>query len=266
MASEATSTRLASGSEAAAFVRVEGLTLVRDELLIQAGVTFSVQSGEIFAIGGRSGCGKSTLMRAMIGLLPAAAGEVYYRGRAFLNSTGQERLAIQRLFGVLFQSGALWSSLTLAENIMLPMRVHLRLSRKEMCERAAAKLAMVGLAGLEDRLPAQLSGGMRKRAALARALALDPPLLFADEPHAGLDPVTARLLDDLLLELRASLGLTVVMITHELDSLFATADRLLFLDADTRRPSAIGPLKTLMQQTDNLALMQFLHRGRFSPN
>ena len=199
--------------------------------VIQHDLTFSIQPGEIFIIMGGSGCGKSTLLRHLIGLMPPAKGEVLYDGESFWAATPEDRERMMRRFGVLYQSGALWSSMTLAENVALPLGEYTDLSPREIREVVALKLALVGLAGFEDFYPAEISGGMRKRAGLARAMALDPDILFFDEPSAGLDPLSSRRLDDLILELRDSLGATVVVVTHELASIFTIGDNGVFLDA-----------------------------------
>jgi phospholipid/cholesterol/gamma-HCH transport system ATP-binding protein len=185
---------------------------------------FEVRRGDIFFIIGGSGCGKSTLLRHLIGLHEPAQGEIWYGDLNFTAASDAERESIQRRFGILFQKGALWSSMTLAENVALPLEQFTPLAPTEIDEAAALKLALVGLGGFEDYLPSEISGGMQKRAGLARAIALDPDVLFFDEPSAGLDPVTSRLLDDLILSLRDSLGATVVIVSHELASIFAIAD------------------------------------------
>ena len=185
---------------------VKNLTMAYGSVVIQHDLTFSVQRGDIFIIMGGSGCGKSTLLRHLIGLQAPAQGEVFYDGQSFWQREPAERERMMRRFGVLYQSGALWSSMTLAENIALPLEQYTDLSPSQIRELVSLKLALVGLAGFEDYYPSELSGGMQKRAGLARAMALDPDILFFDEPSAGLDPITSRRLDDLILELRASLG------------------------------------------------------------
>ncbi len=210
------------------------------ETVILRDVSFVVNRGDIFVIMGASGCGKSTLLKQMIGLVPPAGGSVLYEGEDFWAADATAQAAHKRRFGVLFQAGALWSSLTLAENVALPLDEFTDLSSAAIGELAALKLALVGLAGFEDYYPAEISGGMRKRAGLARAMALDPEVLFFDEPSAGLDPLSSRRLDDLILELRESLGATVVMVTHELPSIFAIANNAVFLDADSKTAIAVG--------------------------
>ena len=231
-----------------------------DGNVIMQGLNFDVSRGEIFVIMGGSGCGKSTLLRHLIGLQQPASGEVLLNGKKFSSAPGNGRGAMLHHFGVMFQSGALWSSLTLAENVALPLREYTRLGSAEIGEIVHYKLALVGLAGFEDYYPAQISGGMIKRASLARAMALDPQVLFLDEPGAGLDPVTSRLLDDLILQIRDSLGETVVIVTHELESIFAIADRALFLDVATRTAGALGPPGELREHAANPRVRQFLNR------
>jgi len=216
----------------------------------------------VFIIMGDSGCGKSTLLRLMIGLKAPSAGTIDYNGQSFWDADEDERDTIRRNFGMLYQSGALWSSMTLAENIALPLRQYTDLKAKEIGELASLKLALVGLAGFEDYYPSEISGGMQKRAGLARAIALDPDILYFDEPSAGLDPLSSRLLDDLILELRDSLGSTVVVVTHELASLFAIGDDSAFLDAQEKTMVAHGPPKELRDHSENHKVREFLNRGR----
>lgn len=240
---------------------VRDLTLAYGDFLIQENLDFSVERGEIFIIMGGSGCGKSTLLKAMIGLKSPDKGDVFYDGKAFWHADDTERELAKRKFGTLFQAGALWSSMTLAENIGLSLSQYTDLGEREIREVAAYKLMLVGLAGFEDYYPNEISGGMRKRAGLARAMALDPEILFFDEPSAGLDPISARLLDDLILELRDSLSTTIVIVTHELASIFAIADNSVFLDTDTRTQLATGNPSELRDQSDNFIVRNFLQRG-----
>jgi phospholipid/cholesterol/gamma-HCH transport system ATP-binding protein len=197
----------------------------------------------------------------MIGLNEPAKGEIFYGDRSFTRATAAEREQIVRRFGVLYQSGALWSSMTLVENVALPLAEFTDLSAADVREVASLKLALVGLKGFEDFFPSQISGGMQKRAGLARAMALDPEVLFFDEPSAGLDPISSRLLDDLILELRASLGATIVVVTHELASIFTIATNSIFLDAQSRTITAAGPPKELRDHAPNATVRQFLRRG-----
>jgi phospholipid/cholesterol/gamma-HCH transport system ATP-binding protein len=241
-------------------IAVEGLTMAYGSFVVQRDLDFAVARGEIFVIMGDSGCGKSTLLRHMVGLMQPAAGRVLVDGRD--PWAGGEGASAEVLagFGVMYQQGALWSSMTLSENIQLPLAQYTRLAHSEQRDLAAYKLALVGLAGFEDYLPSEISGGMRKRAALARAMALDPQVLFVDEPSAGLDPINARRLDDLILELRASLQSTIVIVTHELASIFAVADRAVFLDGAEHTMTALGAPRDLLADPPNEKVGRFLRR------
>jgi phospholipid/cholesterol/gamma-HCH transport system ATP-binding protein len=210
---------------------------------------------------GGSGCGKSTLLREMIGLLEPATGEVLYDGESFTRADEARREAMLRRFGVLYQSGALWSSMTLAENIGLPLGEFTKLRPDEIRDIASFKLALVGLKGFEDYYPSEISGGMQKRAALARAMALDPEVLFFDEPSAGLDPISSSLLDDLIIELRNNLGATIVVVTHELASIFKIANNSVFLDAGSRTMIATGDPRELRDHSADERVRRFLSRG-----
>jgi len=200
------------------YIIVRDLTMAYGDYVIMRDLNFTVARGDIFIIMGGSGCGKSTLMKIMVGLKEPAGGQVFYGDLNFWEAVPNERKHIMQNIGILYQSGALWSSMTLVENVALPLEEYTDLSPNEIRELVSFKLSMVGLAGYEDFYPAEISGGMRKRAGIARAIALDPDILFFDEPSAGLDPVSAKRLDDLILELRDSLGTTVVVVTHELAS------------------------------------------------
>ena len=234
------------------------------EKVILHDLTFRVSQGESFFIIGGSGCGKSTLLRHLVGLNPPLAGSVSFFGRPFSNAGVKERRALLRTFGMLFQSGALWTSLTLRQNVSLPLEEHTTLNRREICEVAALKLAQVGLSGFEDYYPAEISGGMKKRAGLARALALDPAIVFFDEPWAGLDPVTSRNLDALLREIRATLNTTMVIVSHELASIFDLADRVIMLDGTARGSLADGDPRQLAETSTDPRVREFLHRGNCS--
>lgn len=240
-------------------IEVRNLTLAYGDVVIQRDLNFVVNRGDIFIVMGGSGSGKSTLLKHMIGLRPPASGDVLYGGVPFWAADDDRREALKRRFGVMFQSGALWSSLTLAENVALPLRWYTDLPDGDIREICAFKLAQVGLSGFEDYYPAHLSGGMRKRAALARAMAMDPEILYFDEPSAGLDPVTARLLDDLILELRESLGTTIVAVTHELASIFTIGTNSVFLDAHSRTQLATGDPRMLREEGPE-AVRRFLNR------
>lgn len=238
------------------------LELSYGSFVVLRNVNAAIQPGEVFVIMGGSGCGKSTLLWSLIGLRAPAKGDVLFHGQSYLRASDAGREAITRKFGVLFQGGGLWSSMTLAENIALPLAEFTDLSKREISSLVRLKLALVGLAGFEDYYPGEISGGMMKRAGLARALALDPEILFFDEPSAGLDPVTSHRLDRLMLQLRDSFGTTLVVVTHELDSIFAIADRAMFLDNETRTVGAIGSPKELLERSDPPGLRAFLTRGK----
>lgn len=241
-------------------ITVRDLEVGYGDAVIQRGLNFSVGRGEIFVIMGGSGCGKTTVMRSLVGLKAPVKGQVFMDGASLWESSEEVRALLARRAGVVFQQGALWSSKTLAENVALPLNEYSGLAPAEIQEIACFKLAMVGLAGFEDYYPAEISGGMRKRAGVARALALDPEFLFFDEPSAGLDPVSSSLLDDLILQLRDSLGTTMVLVTHELPSILSTADNSIFLDAETKTLIARGDPKHLVAECQNPKVQQFLTR------
>ncbi len=243
-------------------ISVQGLEAGYESRVLMQGVDFDVHQGEVFIIMGGSGCGKSTLLRILMGLKEPNKGSVSYHGLSFWPSTEERRQTVMRRAGVLFQGGALWSSMTLAENVSLPLQQYTSLSAKHIREQAELKLALAGLSGFGDYYPSEISGGMRKRAGLARALALDPEILFLDEPSAGLDPVSAMRLDELILQLRETLNTTFVVVTHELESLYTIADRALYLDVHTRSMAALGNPKELVNnpQTPQVVL-EFLTRG-----
>jgi phospholipid/cholesterol/gamma-HCH transport system ATP-binding protein len=240
---------------------VEGLTMAYGDFLIQRDLTFTVNRGDIFIVMGGSGCGKSTLLRHLVGLQRPAKGRVLYGNISFWDAEPEEQERIMRSFGILYQSGALWSSLTLGENISLPLQQYTDLKPGEIKEIVSLKLSLVGLSGFEDYYPSEISGGMKKRAGLARAMALDPDILFFDEPSAGLDPISAHLLDQLILELRESLGATVVIVTHELASIFAVGNNSVFLDPDTKTMIAQGDPKKLLAGSKDPKVISFLTRG-----
>ena len=244
-----------------AHITVDNLTMAYGDVVIQRDVSFTVNQGDIFIVMGGSGCGKSTLLRHMVGLKEPVRGDVLYQGESFWLADDKTRVRLMQRFGVLFQSGALWSSMTLGENVALPLHEYTELNEKQVQEVVSFKLSLVGLAGFEDYYPNALSGGMQKRAALARAMALDPDILFFDEPSAGLDPISARHLDDLILELRDSLGATVVAVTQELASIFAIGNNSVFLDADTKTMLATGHPQTLLADNSIPGVQNFLRRG-----
>jgi phospholipid/cholesterol/gamma-HCH transport system ATP-binding protein len=244
-----------------AHITVRDLTMAYGDFVLMRDLNFEVQQGEIFIIMGGSGCGKSTLLRHLIGLKEPAVGEIFYGAENFTRAGQSRRVEMLRRFGVLYQSGALWSSMTLAENVGLPLHEYTDLTAAEIREVASLKLALVGLRGFEDFYPYEISGGMQKRAGLARAIALDPDVLFFDEPSAGLDPISSKRLDDLILELRDSLGATVVIVTHELASIFAIGTDSIFLDPETRTLIARGPPDQLRDHSDDPTVRRFLLRG-----
>jgi len=245
-----------------AAIEVRGLEIGYGSYVLIRDINFSVAAGEIMVIMGGSGCGKSTLLKYLIGLKEVEKGEIIYHGRSFSKAAPEEKEEMQRTFGVLYQGGALWSSLTLAENVGLPLEQYTNLSSKEITEIVSMKLALVSLKGFEEFYPSEISGGMRKRAGLARAMALDPALLFFDEPSAGLDPITSMRLDQLILRLRDGLGPTIVVVTHELPSIFTIADTSIFLDAETKRVIAHGnPRELVKEGRSDPKVREFLLRG-----
>jgi len=245
-----------------ACIQVENLTMAYGERVIQHDLTFDIEAGTVFIIMGGSGCGKSTMLRHLVGLLKPAKGRILYGETDFWAAAPEDRENLMQKFGVLYQSGALWSSMTLAENIALPMAEYTTLDELEIFARARMKLALVGLAGFEDFYPSEISGGMQKRAGLARAMALDPDILFLDEPSAGLDPISAKLLDELILELRDNLGTTFVVVTHELDSIFTIGDDSVFLDPVTKTMLTTGCPRELVKDSRDERVIEFLTRGR----
>ena len=250
-----------TGTAADAHITVQDLTMAYGDFVIQRDLDFVIRRSDIFIIMGGSGCGKSTLLRHLIGLKAPAKGRVLYGDVSYWESPAQTQEQIKRGFGMSFQSGALWSSLTLAENIALPLGEYTDLTPGDIAEVVSLKLSLVGLAGYEAFYPSEISGGMRKRAALARAIALDPDILFFDEPSAGLDPISSRRLDDLMLELRDSLGTTIVVVTHELASIFTIGNNSVFLDPVTRTMIATGDPKFLRDESPDPGVREFLNRG-----
>jgi len=231
------------------------------DFVLQRDMNFVVNRGDIFIIMGGSGCGKTTLLRNLVGLKEPARGQVFYGEVSFWESDQEEQGRIMRQFGILYQSGALWTSMTLSENIALPLREYTDLNEAAIREIASLKLSLVGLKGFEDFYPSEISGGMRKRAGLARAMALDPEILFFDEPSAGLDPISSRLLDDLILEIRESLGATIVVVSHELPSIFAIGNNSIYLDAEAKTIIGSGNPKKMLEESQNPIVRAFLTRG-----
>lgn len=250
-----------NGIDPQAHITVRRLTMAYGDFVLMRDLDFSIRRGDVFIIMGGSGCGKSTLLRHLIGLNEPAEGEVFYGEENFTRADPEARQRILRRCGVLFQGGGLWSSMTLAENIGLVLEEYTDLSAAEIREVAALKLSLVGLKGFEDYYPSQISGGMQRRAGLARAMALDPDTLFFDEPSAGLDPISSRRLDDLIVELRDSLGATVVVVTHELSSIFAIGNNGVFLDPETKAIIASGDPKELLARCPDPKVRAFLTRG-----
>jgi phospholipid/cholesterol/gamma-HCH transport system ATP-binding protein len=244
-----------------AHITIEDLTMAYGDFVIMRDLSFTINRGDVFIVMGGSGCGKSTMMTILIGLKSPAKGKVFYEDVDFWGSDLETRLGIIRRAGVMYQSGALWSSMTLAENVALPLETYTDLKADEIRDAVELKLALVGLAGYEAFYPSEISGGMQKRAGIARAMAMDPEILFFDEPSAGLDPVSARRLDDLILQLSQILGTTMVVVTHELASIFTIGSNSVFLDASQRTMTATGNPKKLLAETQDPTLRLFLTRG-----
>lgn len=248
----------ASGTPA---IEVQHLTMRYGSLMIMEKLDFAIARGEVFVIMGGSGSGKSTLLKHLIGLKPPSEGTILHDGEDFNTADAAGRKRLLRRVGVLYQNGALWSGLTLAENVALPLEEFTALDAPAIADLVALKLALVGLRGFDAFYPSAISGGMRKRAALARALALDPDVLFLDEPSSGLDPISASRLDDLILEVNASLGTTIVVVSHDLESIFRIADRALFLDITTKTMTALGDPSALRDNPPNEEVHRFLTRS-----
>ncbi len=233
-----------------AIISVRNLTVRFGTHTIFENVSFDVPRGKIFVILGGSGCGKSTMLRTLTGLVKPATGSIHYGSENLLTAYGNERLRLLKKFGILFQSGGLFASMTLAENVALPLKTSTSMPLERLSDVIAMKLGSVGLSGFEGHLPSEISGGMKKRAGLARAMALDPAILFFDEPSAGLDPVSSASLDKLIRELNSALGTTMIVVTHELDSIALIADYVMMLDKGERGIIAEGTLHDVKRSTD----------------
>ena len=242
-------------------IAVSDLTIAYGDFVLLKNVSFEVNKGDVFIIMGASGGGKSSLLRVLTGLVPAAHGKIVIGGVNFTAADEQKRQQIMKKCGILYQSGALFSSMTLAENIALPLKQYTNYSDKMISELVSLKLALVGLTGFEEFYPSEISGGMKKRAGLARALALDPEIVYFDEPSAGLDPISSKMLDDLILDINQSLGTTIVVVTHELNSIFAIGNNSIFLDTATKSISARGNPRELLKNPPNQDVYNFLTRG-----
>ena len=243
------------------FISVRDLSIGYGERVVQRNLNFDVFKQDIFFIIGGSGCGKTTLLKHMIGLIEPRAGQVFYEDVDFYSASQDVQLELLKKWGITFQTGALFSSMSLGENVALPLQLYTDLSEKQIAETVAYKLALVGLAGFENFYPSELSGGMHKRAGLARALALDPQLLFFDEPSAGLDPISSLRLDQLILQLCQALKSTVIIVSHELPSILTIGTNSVFLDAQAKTMLDSGDPKILLQQSREPRVRQFLSRG-----
>lgn len=241
-------------------ISVKDVTLAFGPKVIQHDVSFEVKRGSVFAVMGGSGCGKSTLLKSMIGLLRPTKGNYLVGKDNYWAGNDADRIGIGRRFGVLFQSGALWSSMTVGENVALPMQMFTKLEPSVIRQMVELKLGLVGMLQAIDQYPSELSGGMRKRAGLARAISLDPDILFFDEPSAGLDPITSARLDELILNLRDGLGATIIIVSHELSSLFHIADDGIFLDAGQKTAIAHGSPTWLRDHCTDPVVHAFMHR------
>lgn len=242
-------------------IEARNLDMAYGNYVVMRNLNFKIKRGDIFVIMGGSGCGKSTLFRHIIGLNRPATGQIFFEGESLWEADDDDRERMIRRMGIMYQGGALWSSMTLAENVAMPLEEYTELGPEDVKAVVSLKLALVGLAGFEDLYPSELSGGMKKRAGLARAMALDPSILLVDEPSSGLDPVNARLLDDLIQELRDSLGTTIVVVTHELASILGIGTSSIFLDAESKTALASGNPRDLLAESRDPRVQRFLRRG-----
>ncbi len=248
-------------TENKAQIETENLTIGYGNFILLQNLNFAINQHDVFIIMGGSGCGKSSMLRVLTGLVSPLSGKVFVDGVDFTSASLKTKNKIMQNNGILYQSGALFSSMTLAENIALPLQLYKNYSNAEIRELVSLKLALVGLSGFEEFYPSEISGGMKKRAGLARALALDPETVYFDEPSAGLDPVSSKLLDDLILDINQSLGTTIVIVTHELSSIFAVGNNSIFLDGDSKSILARGNPRELLKNPPNEKVFQFLTRG-----
>lgn len=248
-------------TENSPIILVQNLSIGYEDNVVMKNLSFEIEKGDIFIIMGGSGCGKSTLLRTMTGLLPAIEGKIVINGIDIMTASEKEKKKLMTRYGILYQSGALFSSMNLFENVALPLQQYSSYTTEEIRKIVEFKLALVGLAGFEKFYPSEISGGMKKRAGLARALALDPEIVYFDEPSAGLDPVSSKRLDDLILEINKSLATTIIVVTHELPSLFAIGKNSIFLDNTIKTFSAKGNPKELLENPPNERVFAFLTRG-----
>ena len=243
-------------------IKAENLTVGYGDNVLMREIDFNINKHDIFIIMGGSGCGKSSLLRVLTGLVPPLGGKIFINGKNFIGADQQQKKQIMQDSGILYQSGALFSSMTLAENVALPLQLYRNYPEKQIKELVSLKLALVGLAGFEEYYPSEISGGMKKRAGLARALALDPEIVYFDEPSAGLDPISSKLLDDLILDINHSLGTTIVIVTHELSSIFAIGNNSIYLDGSSKSIIGRGNPNEMLKNPPNETVYQFLTRGK----
>jgi phospholipid/cholesterol/gamma-HCH transport system ATP-binding protein len=243
-------------------ITTHDLTVAYGSNIILQHINLTVNENDIFIVMGGSGCGKSSLLRVLTGLMPPAAGTFEIDGIDYPTATDQQRLEIMKKTGILYQSGGLFSSMTLAENIALPLQQYSDYSPSTVRDLTNLKLALVGLGGYNDYYPSEISGGMKKRAGLARALALDPKIVYFDEPSAGLDPISSARLDRLMRDINQNLGTTLIVVTHELQSIFAIGNNSVFLDAGAKTATAYGDPHELLRRSTDRTVRQFLTGGK----